>query len=61
MEHLLDISLECNCCAILHVTSDCFMSVTFVVELDDDDDDEAWLCHIHMYLYVVMLYIGNFE
>jgi hypothetical protein len=33
------------------------MSVTFVVELDD----EAWLCHICMYLYVVLLYVGNFE
>jgi hypothetical protein len=39
------------------------MSVMFVVEFDDDDDDddEAWLCHICMYLYVVMLYVGNFE
>jgi hypothetical protein len=27
----------------------------FIVELDD----EALLCH--MYLYVIMLYVGNFE
>jgi hypothetical protein len=51
-------SLEHNHCANLLVTSlNSFVSVVFIVELDD----EACLCHIYMYLYVIMLYVGNFE
>jgi hypothetical protein len=53
-------SLERSRCTNLLITSsNCFMSVMFIVEFDDDG--EAWLFHICIYLRVVILYVGNFQ